>query len=154
MVFPHSRLLVLSALCMLMFMLSKAQTNLPDYSVVNYNSDNALPQNSINDMVFDSHGFLWLATEMGMVRFDGQHFREYTMGNPPALYNNRCALVKSGKGKILIEPSYSSHQILTVTNDYQLKADSLLSANPYQCNRWSNCIFYYDKIFKKWGHDS
>jgi signal transduction histidine kinase len=154
MVFPHSRLLVLSALCMLMFMLSKAQTNLPDYSVVNYNSDNALPQNSINDMVFDSHGFLWLATEMGMVRFDGQHFREYTMGNSPALYNNRCALVKSGKGKILIEPSYSSHHILTVTNDYQLKADSLLSANPYQCNRWSNCIFYYDKIFKKWGHDS
>ena len=154
MAFPHFRRLVLLTFCMLLCMLSNAQTNLPDYSVINYNSDNALPQNSINDMAFDSNGFLWLATEMGMVRFDGQHFREYTMANSPALYANRCSLVKSVKGKILMVPGFSSHRILTVTDDYQLKADSLLSANPYQCNSWSNCIFYYDHLFQEWGRDS
>ncbi|OQP65265.1 hypothetical protein A3860_16475 [Niastella vici] len=154
MVFSLTRLLILLAFCMLLYMPSDAQTSQPDYSVVNYNSDNALPQNSINDMDFDSNGFLWLATEMGMIRFDGQHFREYTMGNSPALYTNRCALVKSRKGKILIEPGYSYHHILTVTNDYQIKDDSILSANPYQVNRWSCCLFYYDNIFKKWGRDS
>lgn len=154
MAFHHYRLLILLAFCLLLTMPSHAQTSQPDYSVVNYNADNALPQNSINDMAFDSNGFLWLATEMGMIRFDGQHFREYTMGNSPALYTNRCALVRSRKGKILIEPGYSGHRIFTVTNDYQLKADSLLSANPYQVNRWSCSLFYYDNIFKKWGHDS
>ena len=139
--------------CLSLFLLSNGQTTPPGYSVINYNSDNALPQNSINDMAFDSNGFLWLATEMGMVRFDGQHFREYNMANTPALYTNRCFLVNTVKGKILIEPGFSSHRILTVTADYRLKEDSLLSANPYQCNRWSNCIFYYDRIFKKWEHD-
>lgn len=139
--------------CLLTFLPSKGQTTLNRYSVINYNSDNALPQNSINDMAFDSNGFLWLATEMGMVRFDGQHFREYNMANSPALYTNRCFLVNEVKGKIILGPGFSSHRMLTVTDDYLLQEDSLLSANPYQCNRWSNCLFYYDRIFKKWGRD-
>ncbi|AEV97042.1 hypothetical protein A4D02_18265 [Niastella koreensis] len=153
MAFHHFRLPVLLACCLLMFRLSHAQTSQPDYSVINYNSDNALPQNSINEMAFDSNGFLWLATEMGMVRFDGQHFREYNKVNSPALYTDRCFHVKAVKGKILLEPSYCGHRMLTVTDDYQLKADSLSSANPYQCDRWNNCIFYFDHIFKKWGRD-
>ena len=140
--------------CLLLFLPSKEQTSLPGYSVINYNSDNALPQNSINDMAFDRNGFLWLATEMGMVRFDGQHFREYNIANSPALYTNRCFLVNAVKGQIFIEPSFASHRMLTVTADYRIKEDSLLSANRYQCNRWSNCIFYYDNIYKKWGGDS
>lgn len=148
------RLTILLPACLLLFLSSKEQTNLPGYSVINYNSDNALPQNSINDMAFDSNGFLWLATEMGMVRFDGKNFREYNMANSPALYTNRCFLVNEVKGKIILGPGFSSHRMLTVTDDYRLQEDSLLSANPYQCNRWSNCLFYYDHIFKKWGHDS
>ena len=145
---------VLYCCCLLLFLPSKSQTNVNGYSVVNYNSDNVLPQNSINDMAFDSNGFLWLATEMGMVRFDGQHFREYNMENSPALKSNRCFLVNAVKGKIIMEPGFSSHRMLTVTADYRIKVDSPLSANPYQCNRWSNCIFYYDHIFNKWRGDS
>ncbi len=148
------RTLLLCSSSLLLFLHAQEQTSLPGYSVINYNSDNALPQNSINDMAFDPNGFLWLATEMGMVRFDGQQFREYNMANSPALYTNRCFLVNAAKGQIILEPSFASHRILTVTADYRIKADSLLSANRYQCNRWSNCIFYYDNIYKKWGHDS
>src|SRR5437016_12385310 len=120
---------VLLSSCLLLFLASKEQTSLPGYSVINYNSDNALPQNSINDMAFDRNGFLWLATEMGMVRFDGQHFREYNMANSPALYQNRCGLVKSVRGRILMEPGFGSHRLLRVMADYHLQEDSLLSAN-------------------------
>lgn len=140
--------------CILVCLSSAAQTSVPGYSVVNYNSDNALPQNSINDMVFDQSGFLWLTTEMGVLRFDGQHFREYNMANTPALYSNRCALISSVKGKIVVEPDFASHHFLTVTDNYQIKEDSALSANPYQCNRWNNCLFSYAALFKKWGGDS
>lgn len=154
MVYARAQPIVLLALCILLSLSSNAQSSLPNYSVINYNSDNALPQNSINDMAFDRNGFLWLATEMGMVRFDGQHFREYTIANSPALNTNRCFLVNPEKGHILIEPGFASHRILTVTDDYQLKVDSLLTASPYQCNRWNNSIFYYDHIFKKWHGDS
>ncbi|HEX6429436.1 MAG TPA: two-component regulator propeller domain-containing protein [Niastella sp.] len=150
----HLRSFVLCSTCLLLFLSSQEQTNLPGYSVINYNSDNALPQNSINDMAFDRNGFLWLATEMGMVRFNGQHFREYNMANSPALYSNRCFLVNAVKGQILMEPGFASHRMLTLTADYRIQEDSLLSVNRYQCNRWSNCIFYYDNIYKKWGSDS
>ena len=80
---------LLLLLCLLPFLALKGQTSLSDYSVVNYNSDNALPQNSIKGMTFDRNGFLWMATEMGLVRFDGRNFREYNMDNSPALLANR-----------------------------------------------------------------
>jgi signal transduction histidine kinase len=150
----HPHTLVLLSLCLLLCLASKEQLNVPGYNVVNYNGDNALPQNSVNDMAFDYNGFLWLATEMGMVRFDGKNFREYNMYNTPALYNNRCNLVHSIKGKLLLEPDFGSHRILTVTADYRIKEDSLLSARPYQTHLHNNCIFYYDHIYKKWGGDS
>ncbi|WP_353717621.1 two-component regulator propeller domain-containing protein [Dyadobacter sp. 676] len=44
------------------------------YSIRHYNSDNGLPQNSVRAIAQDSHGFLWLATDQGLVRFDGQTF--------------------------------------------------------------------------------
>lgn len=59
-----------------------------------------------------------------------------------------------GSKELRFEPVFASHQLLTLTADYQLKKDSLLSANPYQTNRWNNCIFSYANIHKKWGHDS
>ncbi|MBN9380223.1 MAG: hypothetical protein J0H74_05630 [Chitinophagaceae bacterium] len=126
--------------------------NLPGYSVINYNSDNGLPQNSIKGMAFDRNGFLWMATEMGLVRFDGRNLREYNMGNSPSLLSNRCFLLglAEGSGKVLIEQA-TPYRILTVTADYQLAEDSLLSANPYQVNRLNNRIFSFANIYKKWG---
>ena len=121
--------------------------------MTNYNSDNALPQNSIKGMAFDRNGFLWLATEMGLVRFDGRNFREYNMDNSPALLTNRCFLygLAEGSGKVLIQQVAAAHRILTVTADYQLEEDSLLSANPYEANRLNNRIFSFANIYKKWG---
>jgi signal transduction histidine kinase len=147
------RPLVLLFFCLLQFLPSKEQTSLPGYSAINYNSDNALPQNSIKGMTFDRNGFLWLATEMGLVRFDGRTFREYNMGNSPALLTNRCFLygLAEASGKVLIHQVAGIHRILTVTADYQLVEDSLLSANPYEANRLNNRIFSFANIYKKWG---
>ena len=106
---------------------ANGQTSLSDYSVVNYNSDNALPQNSIKGMAFDKNGFLWMATEMGLVRFDGRNFREYNMDNSPALLTNRCFLygLAEASGKVLIQQVAATRRMLTVTADYQLAEDSL-----------------------------
>lgn len=46
----------------------------PGFVVTNYTSKNGLPQNSVHDMVMDSD-YLWLTTEAGLVRFDGQYFK-------------------------------------------------------------------------------
>lgn len=39
-----------------------------------YNTDNGLSQNSIKDIIQDRYGFIWLSTENGIIRYDGQSF--------------------------------------------------------------------------------
>ena len=150
---PHRvRSILLTFIYLLHFLLSKEQTTLPEYSITNYNGDNALPQNSINDMAFDRNGFLWLATEMGVVRFDGRNFREYNRGNSPALMSDRCSVLARDKtsGMILIQPQFATHKYLEVTADYQLKEDTALAAIPYQSCLQPTGIFSYANLYKKW----
>ena len=54
-----------------------------------YTSDNGLPQNTVRQVVIDKKGFLWLATQGGIVRFDGSHFKIYNRDNTPLLTSNR-----------------------------------------------------------------
>jgi signal transduction histidine kinase len=42
------------------------------YTIRNFNDENGLPQNSVKSMVADNLGFVWLQTESGLARFDGQ----------------------------------------------------------------------------------
>lgn len=121
------RPLLLIVCCLLRCLPSKAQTTANGYSITHYNSDNALPQNSIAGMAFDKNGFLWLATQMGIVRFDGRHFREYNKQNSPALHWNEFSLASQSRAskRISFKPTADSSRILTVTDDYQLVNDSV-----------------------------
>jgi len=48
-------------------------------SFQNYTNQDGLPINNINDIVQDHDGFLWIATDAGLSRFDGYTFKTYTM---------------------------------------------------------------------------
>jgi ligand-binding sensor domain-containing protein len=43
-----------------------------------YTTKDGLPSNSVYRTILDSRGFLWIATENGIGRFDGKNFRNYT----------------------------------------------------------------------------
>ncbi|GAB4039469.1 ligand-binding sensor domain-containing protein [Spirosoma jeollabukense] len=51
------------------------------FSITQYTDENGLPQNSIKGIVADVQGFIWLATEGGLVRFDGQRFYTFSKQN-------------------------------------------------------------------------
>lgn len=51
------------------------------YALAHYSNENGLPQNSIKAIVPDEYGFMWLATEAGLVRFDGRHFSLFNRYN-------------------------------------------------------------------------
>jgi hypothetical protein len=53
---------------------TKAQTN----QTIIYTTKEGLPSNSIYRTVIDKRGFLWIATETGLARFDGKKFRNYS----------------------------------------------------------------------------
>lgn len=61
------------------------------FIVSQYNTDNGLPQNSVKDIAFDEWGYCWLATEMGMVRYDGQRFITYGPSELPGVKSARVA---------------------------------------------------------------
>lgn len=53
---------------------SQTNAKAPKYSIRHFTSENGLPQNSVRAITQDADGFVWLATEVGLVRFDGQTF--------------------------------------------------------------------------------
>lgn len=42
---------------------------------VRFTTADGLPSNAVHQVVQDRHGYLWFATEDGLARFDGRHFR-------------------------------------------------------------------------------
>ena len=59
--------------------------------------ENGLPQNTVQAMVQTRDGFIWLGTEVGLVRFDGNSFQVFDRNSSPALPGNdvRCLLAAS-----------------------------------------------------------
>ena len=64
-------------------------------------TDDGLPQNTVNDLVQTSDGFIWIATFGGLARFDGRQFDVYDLGSQPALPDNRVmALLEARDGDL------------------------------------------------------
>ncbi|GGN04010.1 hypothetical protein GCM10010967_43610 [Dyadobacter beijingensis] len=69
--------------------------------VSQYNTDNGLPQSSVKDIAFDEWGFCWLATEMGLVRYDGQRFETYGTAEIKGLESERMeGLTTDARGTV------------------------------------------------------
>ncbi len=79
-----SKHIFFGVLVLLSFKLSAQQ-----YFVQHVSQTEGLPQNSINKLAFTKNGFLWLATEDGLVRFDGVNVNVFSMYNQPAIKNDR-----------------------------------------------------------------
>jgi ligand-binding sensor domain-containing protein/signal transduction histidine kinase len=60
-------------------------TALAQYGHQSWQTDTGLPQNTVHAIVQGRDGFLWIATEGGLVRFDGVDFRTYTRASTPGL---------------------------------------------------------------------
>ena len=58
-----------------------ANTRFRDYVLNNWSSAHGLPQISVLSITQDRDGFLWLGTQNGVARFDGQRFQSYERGN-------------------------------------------------------------------------
>ena len=55
---------------------------IPGYDVRHFTDENGLPQNSVKSIARDARGNIWLATERGLVRYDGDRFVNFdNLGN-------------------------------------------------------------------------
>jgi len=75
------------------------------YSLTHYTGENGLPQNSIKTLFADQEGFIWLGTEDGLVRFDGQRFYNFNRFNLD-ITNNRVIFGRAIDRKESHQASY------------------------------------------------
>ena len=95
-----------------------------------------LPHNEINDIVKDEQGYVWIATDNGVSRFDGYNFFNFNSTTHPKIFKNksilkieqqgtRFLLLTEGDGLIALDPKtgsfkkvYTSNPLaLTISND-------------------------------------
>jgi diguanylate cyclase (GGDEF)-like protein len=57
------------------------------YAIRNWSVREGLPQISVHSISQDPHGYLWLATERGLARFDGHNFRRFDHNDSALLQN-------------------------------------------------------------------
>ena len=74
------------------------------YHIQQFTTDNGLPSNGIKGMQWDEQtGFLWLATEAGIVRFNGVDFKSFTKENMPEIASERMLfLVRNNAGRMYL----------------------------------------------------
>ena len=63
-----------------------------------WQTDSGLPQNTVHSITQTQDGYVWVATEEGLARFDGISFKIFDRQNTPALKSNDVrALLAAGK---------------------------------------------------------
>lgn len=74
---------------------------LPQYQHQSWTIDDGLPVNVVNAVVQDRSGYLWLATNDGLVRFDGVRFTVFNTVSHPQMQSNRIlGLVEGPQGSL------------------------------------------------------
>ena len=89
-----------------------------------WQTDEGLPQNTVNDIVQTRDGYLWIATDDGLARFDGIQFKVFNRRNTPQLHSNAInSLYQDSHGTLWISTadgltSYDGSRwwVLTVQN--------------------------------------
>lgn len=101
-----------------------------NFSIRQFADDSGLPQNSIKAIGPDRDGFVWLATEFGLVRFDGNGFQQYRK-DTGSLLNSRI---------FYFRPTGRPYEYMALSGNYQLSRvdasssplpDSLLTTSIY-----------------------
>ena len=61
----------------LLLFFSTANSQETDLNFINFNNKDGLSSSSVNDIIKDSYGYLWIATDDGLNKFDGANFKIY-----------------------------------------------------------------------------
>ncbi len=61
----------------------------PGFSMLRYTTADGLPTNLVTDVAQTPDHYIWVASEDGLMRFDGIRFKEFNITNVPTMQNNR-----------------------------------------------------------------
>ena len=85
--------------CLLMFCSTSVFASITDYVVKQWNIQNGLPSQSLKSIAQDEQGYMWLGTQFGLSRFDGNTFTNFNTQNSDFLPSN-------GINKLLVDSDW------------------------------------------------
>src|SRR5690349_5072433 len=88
-------------------LLTVCTSHAQEYNYIHYDVKDGLAGSTVYDMCQDKDGFIWFATEAGISRFDGTHFKNFTTtdGLPET---EILKLYPDSKGRIWMAPFKNS----------------------------------------------
>lgn len=69
---------------------------LGEYRVDNWTTDRGLPQNTVQCLLQSHDGYLWIGTQSGLARYDGQRFTIFDRNNTPAFRRDNILCLAEG----------------------------------------------------------
>ncbi len=92
-------------LSVLLFLLAMCRLNGQQLSYKHFTTDDGLPSSEVYDVFQDSKGFIWMATDHGLTKFDGYTFKTFNTDN--GLPDNTIFKVKEDYKGILWVQTFS-----------------------------------------------
>ena len=128
----HKSCLSLSFFLLLILAGTVAQAqDFQNYSQINYTIEEGLPSNECHQLLQDSLGYIWIATDRGLVRYDGYEFKTY--GIQDGLKDISCLVISIDKNQNIWILTFSGRIYkydpsldACVAYEYQSKLDALL----------------------------
>ncbi|AUC16958.1 hypothetical protein BTO06_18185 [Tenacibaculum sp. SZ-18] len=150
----------------IIFSLSLAAQNISSFDVKHYTIESGLSNNWISDLYQDKDGFIWLGTQYGLNRFNGNQFKKFTYvpGDSTALQanwvrtitqlnNNLIYLGTLGAGINVLNPYTEIFSSLPVKyNEENIDLSSVFKITPDQKKLWissATSAYTYDIELQK-----
>ncbi len=103
---PSTRIAALTILLLLatgMVLALDPSVPFSHYTFRRWTHDDGLPQNTVQAIIQDETGYLWVATQEGLARFDGVRFVTFDRhSSPPLPANNVLCLTKGNRNELWI----------------------------------------------------
>ncbi len=104
---------------------------------VNYRTSNGLVGNCVNDLAIDSSGFLWVATDCGLSRFDGAVFRNFSTETERSMQDDAVLHVTAVNDGSVVVSGYKGF-----FKKYNCKADSFVGVTPANFSQTVTSVCY------------
>ncbi|WP_341837244.1 two-component regulator propeller domain-containing protein [Chitinophaga pollutisoli] len=111
------------------------------YLLQHFDNSSGLPQNSVNAIAADPEGYIWLATEGGLVRYDGLHFK-LRNAEHPALRNNRFYYIFHNREDRFSAMNYDNEVVLIENGEVRRDTTARLAGMDYV--RWRQPLYQRD----------
>ena len=86
------------------FLALSAQSQTANLGHQSWSTENGLPQSSVHEIFQSANGYIWIATEGGVARFDGLNFKVFSQETDPTVFtsNDICCFAQNAPDSLWI----------------------------------------------------